>query len=306
MKKIQTLSVYDFMSRFPDEKAAIKFIENKRWEENIICPYCNSHEVVSRPARKGHRCKKCRKDFTVKTGTIFEHSNIKLHKWLYAMYLFVTNRKGISSLQLSKELGMTQKSAWFLLQRLRETGKQSKEMLDNFVEIDEAYIGGKEANKHANKKTPGSQGGANKDIVKGFRDKDGKVKAETIPNIQHLTLKEKINKNITKGAVICTDELKGYNNLSDDYTHLRVNHSAKEFVNGMATTNGIESFWALLKRGYYGTYHHFSTKHLNRYINEFTFRQNEGNCSIDTIDRMTALCKKSVGKSLKYKVLING
>ncbi|MBC6410255.1 MAG: IS1595 family transposase [Ekhidna sp.] len=199
---------------------------------------------------------------------------------------------------------MKQSTAWYMMHRLRLACAKASPLLKGVVQIAESYIGGKEANKHANKKTPGSEGGATKDIVMGLRDKEGKVKAETIPNIQHLTLKEKINKHVTKGAIICTDELKGYNNLSDDYTHLRVNHSAKEFVNGMATTNGIERFWALLKRGYYGTYHPFSTKHLNRYINEFTFRQNAGNCSIDTQDRLNSLFGNMTGKSITYKELV--
>ena len=193
------------------------------------------------------------------------------------MYLFVTSRKGVSSLQLSKELGITQKSSWFLLQRIRETCRQTVRLPEGFVEIDETYIGGKE--------------------------RGGKVKAHVIPNIQHKTLKDRIDTNIKKGTTICTDELRGYHSITD-YTHLKVNHSAKEFVNGMASINGVESFWALIKRSYYGTYHHFSTKHLSRYVNEFVFRQNEGNCKTDTVDRIKSLCISSKGKRLFYRGLI--
>ena len=293
MKKLKTLSIYSFMMLFPDEASALRYIEKNLWGDLPIRPYC----------RKGHLCKKCRKDFTIRIGTVFENANIGLHKWLYAMYLFVTSRKGIPSLPLSKEIGSTQKSAWFLLQRIRESCKQSMQLLDGIVEIDETYIPGREKSRHEAKKIPNSQGGANKDIVMGFKERDGKIKAYVIPNVQCKTLKDRIDTNIKKGATICTDELKGYQYI-EDYTHLKVNHSTKEFVNGMASVNGIESFWALLKRGYHGTYHNFSTKHLSRYVNEFVFRQNEGNCQTDTVDRIKALCMLSKGKSLPYKNLI--
>ena len=137
----------------------------------------------------------------------------------------------------------------------------------------------------------------------GFKERNGRVSAKVIPNIQHSTLKSNIENNIAKNSIVCTDELKGYANLQN-FTHLRVNHSAKEFVDGMASTNGIESFWALGKRGYYGIYHNFYTKHLQKYVDEFVFRHNEGSCKINTIERIKSLSYNGIGKRLTYKSLI--
>ena len=153
MKKLKTLSIYSFMMLFPDEASALSYIEKTLWGDLPICPCCKGTNSIKRPSRKGHFCKKCRKDFTVRIGTVFENSNIGLHKWLYAMYLFVTSRKGIPSLPLSKEIGITQKSAWFLLQKIRASCKQSMQLLDGIVEIDETYIGGREKSRHEAKNT---------------------------------------------------------------------------------------------------------------------------------------------------------
>ena len=152
MKKLKTLSIYSFMNLFPDEASALSYIEKTLWGDLPICPRCKGTNTIKRPSRKGHFCKKCRKDFTIRIGTVFENSNIGLHKWLCAMYLFITSRKGIPSLQLSKEIGITQKSGWFLLQRIRESCKQSMQLLDGIVEIEETYIGGREKSRHEAKK----------------------------------------------------------------------------------------------------------------------------------------------------------
>lgn len=301
--KDTTISTYEFMTQFPNESEARIYLEEKRWHGRIVCPYCGHAKHVQKRKKEGYfRCLACKEDFTVRTGTIFERSHIPLDKWLYAMYLLVTDRKGISSLELSKVIGITQKSAWFLLHRLREACKDENIKLSGIVEADESFFGGKEKNKHENKKMKAGRGTVGKTAVLGMRERNGDVKATVIPDTEAETIQTQIRKTITSGTILCTDEHRSYLGMLE-YNHLSVNHNAKEFVNGMAHTNGIESMWALLKRGYYGTFHHFSTKHLQRYVDEFSFRLNEGKCSIESMSRVDALFLKAIGIRLTYRNL---
>jgi hypothetical protein len=220
------------------------------------------------------------------------------------MYLLVTSRKGISSLQLAKEIGITQKSAWFVLQRLREACGNDPTVLQGIIEVDETHIGGREANKHANKKLHLGRGAVGKTTVIGMRERGGRTKAMTIPNTDAFTLQTTVLENVAKGSEIQTDEHSGYVGLENHFYHDTVNHRAGEYSRMGVTTNGIESVWAVLKRGLHGVYHHASPKHLDRYVQEFAFRLNDGNVKRHTLDRLDSFISATSGRRLTYERLI--
>jgi len=268
-----------------------------------MCPTCRTQERIGVRKDGFYRCHKCKLDFTVRTATIFERSHIPLHKWIYAMYLLVTSRKGISSLQLGKEIGIRQASAWFLLHRLREACGNDLVMLRGIVEVDEAYIGGIEQNKHMKDRMYGDAGVPRKTAVIGLRERGGRTKAVLPQTISAISLEKAIRDNVEPGARIHTDEFQGYQRVGKSYIHEKVNHSKDEYsVNGV-TTNGIESVFAVLKRGLHGVYHHASKKHIGRYVDEFTFRLNDGNVRRHTWDRLDSFVDAVAGKRLTYKRL---
>lgn len=294
------LSLYEFFKIFPDEESARKYFEKKRWNSQIICPHCSSNNIheCKNHSPMPYRCRTCRKFFSVRFGTILEESKLPLHKWLFCMYLMRVNRKGISSVQISKILGVTQKTSWFLCQRIREVWmKTSKDKLDGIIEIDETYIGGLEKNKKKSQRRGWGRGPSGKLIVVGGRSREGKVITSTVPDNKQETLHGFINDNIEKGSTVITDTWKSYNGLTD-FTHHKINHSVKEFVRGIVHTNGIESFWAILKRGYYGIYHYMSEKHLNRYVHEFSFRYNTSKENV--LDFLGKTIEMMEGKKLTY------
>ena len=301
-----TISTFKLFEVFPNEEVARTYLEGRLWPNGAVCPQCKSGEsVVLRP--KGfYRCNACDKfTFTVRTGTIFGRSHIPLHKWIYAMYLVVTARKGISSMQLAKEIGVTQKSAWFMLSRLREAcgSDDGRGKLQGIVEIDEVFIGGKDSAKHAHKRM-GARGGVGKAMVLGMRERGGRVIAMPIQDRTVHTIHQEIHKAVEVGATIYSDEAPVYNDLNGLFFRAdSVNHSAGEYAKGAVHTNSIESVWAVLKRGINGVYHQVSVKHLGRYVDEFAFRLNQGNVQRHTFERLDSFVDAVAGKRITYKEL---
>lgn len=301
-----TISTFELFQMFPDAESARAYLEAQRWPNGAVCPLCDEAKRIYAKRGGFYRCNACLEEFTVRTGTIFEKSKVPLNKWLYAMYLLVTARKGISSLQLAKQIGVTQKTAWFMLGRLREACGNEPTQLAGIVEIDEVYIGGREDAKHEVKRLKRGRGAVGKTpVIAGRERESGRVKAEVRPSISSRNAVDFVHRHVQVGSTVHTDEAGIYSRVGGLlYKHESINHSAGEYVRGDVTTNGIESVFALLKRGIHGVYHHASPKHLHRYVDEFAFRLGDGDVSHHTLDRLASLFNAAIGKRLTYKDLI--
>ena len=300
------MSLIEIVAMFPDDAAAEHWFTETRWPDGPHCPYCGSTNILTGASHKTmpYRCREreCRKRFSVRTKSAMEASNIGYQKWAIAFYLFATSLKGVSSMKLHRDLDITQKSAWFMAHRIRESWQEHGGPFDGPIEVDETFVGGKMKNMHADKRREARQRpDYGKTIVVGARDRaTGAVCAQAVEAADKETLGAFIGAHAPPGTTIYTDEGSPYRSMPNRES---VNHSKGEYVrDDGVSTNGVESFWSMLKRGYHGTFHHWSAKHTDRYVAEFTGRHNDRNA--DTIDMMKHMVKGMVDHRLRYVDLI--
>ena len=299
------ISLIELAEKFPNEDAARAWFESILWPDGVRrCPTCtgdNTHKCSHKTMP--YRCRDCRKYFSVKTGTLMAGSQLPLLKWVYAIYLDTTSLKGVSSMKLHRDLKITQKTAWHMLQRIREAfaAQGPTVQFEGPVEVDETYVGGRRRNMAKSKRAQlHGRGPIGKTAVVGAKDrKTGHVAAQVVTRTDAATLQGFVKTHVADGAEVYTDEARAYQGLPN---HSSVRHSVGEYVDRHIHTNNVESFWSMLKRAHKGTFHKISPKHLQRYVNEFAGRQNIR--GLDTIDQMVAVAAGLVGKHLSYAALI--
>jgi transposase-like protein len=296
-------TIIQLMAAIPEEQTAIDHFTAMRWKNGSYCPYCGSVRVYHFSNKRTHKCGDCRQRFSIKVGTIFEDSKIDLRVWMIAIWLITSHKKGIASTQLAKNLGVTQKTAWFMTQRLRYAirTKSFNAWLDGNIEADEMYHGGKERNKHASKRKGGTQGGSGKLAVLGLLQRSGELHTSLASDTKGETPTGIIKANVLPGSNLMTDANSAFSRLGSVYNHQRVNHHIGEYARGLVHTNGIESVWSLFRRQIIGTHHFLSFKHFSRYLGEMTWRFNRR--SMGKGNRVNALLEAANGR-LTHKELI--
>ena len=293
------ITLMEVCDMFPDDDAAERWFIEARWPNGVRCAHCQSDKVSeSRHPQMPFRCRACDKHFSVKTNSVMHASKIGYRKWLIAVYLMTTNLKGVSSLKLHRDIGVTQKTAWHMAHRIREAWKRDERSLfTGPVEVDEKYVGGLEKNKHAADKLRAGRGTVGKTPVAGMKDRaTNQIDAKVVDRANKPTLQEFVYSRTERDSTVYTDEAAVYRDI--DREHEAVRHSVGEYVRGMAHTNGMESFWSMLQRGFVGTYHWMSRKHLFRYVREFAGRHNLR--PLDTSEQMKLIVSKAAGKRLRY------
>jgi transposase-like protein len=292
------VNLFEFTEQFPNEQACITFLENSRWAEGKpISPFSGeeAYRIATRPGI--YKCKQTRKNFSVRHGTIFEESRLPLKKWFHAIFLLHSLKKGISSIQIAKYLGVTQKTAWFMLQRIRYAVEHDdfKMPLSGTVEIDETYHGGVRPGKRG-------RGAGGKTPIVGMAQRGGEIRCQAVSNVKTKTVGPIVRRNIQIGSTLMTDEFSIYTIIArGGYKHGVVNPSRREYVNGDKHTNNIEGFWSHLKRGIKAIYIQVSRKHLNKYCKEYEFRFNHR--KISDVERFGAWFQRCFGR-LTYQQLI--